>query len=386
MGRPGLAGRTSRGGVTASPLGARPCPSTPPTAPSSARSTAATRCARCSTSAPISSACWTSRRRWPGCRRGSASSRPMPPQAITARRARREPRHRGTCRQCAQCRLPGGRPGRRTVARRGRGRRLDALGRHDAGHHGHRHRAAGARRAGADPRRARRHGRARWPRRRTAPPHRDGRAHPSATGAADHLRAEMRDLGAAADRPRPAPGRAAPAGRAGAVRRRGRHAGLARRPGHRGDGGAGRRTRPRRAGRALARQPRRLRRNGRVSGPGLRQPGEIRHRHDPAGADRGGRSGRTLRRRPRLIVHHAAEAQPDRQRIHPGRGANRACAGAGDAGRDGGRPRARHRTLAGRAARPAAGVRADPRRAAARRAPSPRAWWSTPTGCGATSI
>ncbi len=33
------------------------------------------------------------------------------------------------------------------VARRRRGGRLDALGRHHAGHHGHRHRAAGARRA-----------------------------------------------------------------------------------------------------------------------------------------------------------------------------------------------------------------------------------------------
>ena len=33
-----------------------------------------------------------------------------------------------------------------------------ALGRHHAGHHGHRHRPAGARRAGADPRRARGHG------------------------------------------------------------------------------------------------------------------------------------------------------------------------------------------------------------------------------------
>ena len=35
--------------------------------------------------------------------------------------------------------------GRRAVARRGQGGRLDALGRHHAGHHGHRHRAAGAR-------------------------------------------------------------------------------------------------------------------------------------------------------------------------------------------------------------------------------------------------
>ena len=55
------------------------------------------------------------------------------------------------------------------------------------------------------------------------------------------------------------------------------------------------------------------------------------------------------------LLHHAAEAQPDRLRIHPGRGAHRAGAGAGDAGRDGGGPRARHRAVAGGAAGAAAG-------------------------------
>ena len=45
-----------------------------------------------------------------------------------------------------------------------------------------------------------------------------------------------------------------------------------------------------------------------------------------------------VRRRPRLVLHHAAEAQPDRQRIHPRRRAHRACAGAGDVRRDGRRP------------------------------------------------
>ncbi len=94
----------------------------------------------------------------------------------------------------------------------------------------------------------------------------------------------------------------------------------------------------------------------------------------------------TLRRRPRLIVHHAAEAQPDRQRIHPGRRAHRARAGAGDARCDGGRPRARHRTLAGGAARPAAGVRADPRRVAARRRHRRGHGGRCRRGCGATSI
>ena len=77
-------------------------------------------------------------------------------EAITRAARRREPEHRGTRRQRAQCRLSGRRPGRRLVAGRRRGGRLDALGRHDAGHHGHRHRAADARRPDADPRRARR--------------------------------------------------------------------------------------------------------------------------------------------------------------------------------------------------------------------------------------
>ena len=213
-------------------------------------------------------------------------------EAITARRARREPGHRGTCRQRPQCRLPGGRPRRRPVARRRRSGRLDALGRHHPGHHGHRHRAPDPRGPGADPRRALRHGRRADRAGRDAPPHGDGRTDAPAAGAADHARPQMRGLGAAADRPYPSPRRAPPARRAGQLRRRGRHAGLARRSGHRGDGGPGRRTGPRRAGRALACQPRRLRRDRRFPRPGLRQPGEARDRCDPAGADRGGRSSR----------------------------------------------------------------------------------------------
>ena len=51
-----------------------------------------------------------------------------------------------------------------------------------------------------------------------------------------------------------------------------------------------------------------------------------------------GEAGGTICGRPRLLLHHAAEAQPDRQRIHPRRRARGAGAGAGDAGRDGRRP------------------------------------------------
>ena len=48
---------------------------------------------------------------------------------------------------------------------------LDTLGRHDAGHHGHRHGAAGARRAGADPGRTAGHRARRWRRRPSATAH-----------------------------------------------------------------------------------------------------------------------------------------------------------------------------------------------------------------------
>ncbi len=157
-------------------------------------------------------------------------------EAIVGRREGGEPEHRGARRQRPQRRLSGRRPRRRTVQGSRRGRRLDPLGRDDAGHHGHRDRAAGARgadpdrgRAARDPERADRPGAA-------APHHGDGRAHPSAAGAAGHLRPEMRDLGHAVPGAS-GPAEAAPhAGRAGRVRRRRRHAGLAWRSGDRGHG------------------------------------------------------------------------------------------------------------------------------------------------------
>ena len=59
----------------------------------------------------ISSACSTSRRHLRGCRRVSASSRPMRPTAITAAARVENLERRGTRRQRAQCRLSGGRTG-----------------------------------------------------------------------------------------------------------------------------------------------------------------------------------------------------------------------------------------------------------------------------------
>ena len=79
---------------------------------------------------------------------------------------------------------------------------------------------------------------------RSPSPHRDGRAYLPATGSAHDTRPEMRDLGAAADRPHRPPRHAPPTCRAGQLWRRRRHACFARRPGHRHHGGTGRRTGP----------------------------------------------------------------------------------------------------------------------------------------------
>ena len=131
---------------------------------------------------------------------------------------------------------------------------------------------------------------ARWPPRRGRHrAHGDGRPHPSATGAADHLRPEMRHLGYAVPRPSRAPaGSFAPrveivefAGAAGTLASLGDQ-GIAVMEALAAELG------PARAARAVACLPRRAGRDGRLPRPGLRQPGENRHRHHPAGADRGG--------------------------------------------------------------------------------------------------
>ena len=173
-----------------------------------------------------------------------------------------------------ECRLSdpaAGPPARRTGRR---GRALAALGCDDAGHHGHRRGAADPRRAGAD--RGGSRGGAR-PSRRSRPPlprHADGRPHPSAARAADHLRLQGRDLAVGARPPRRAPGATAPAG----ARRRSSAAPPApwprsarartRQQPHRTRA----RTRPRRPADHLARRPRRHRRDGAGAGVARRQP------------------------------------------------------------------------------------------------------------------
>ena len=61
-----------------------------------------------------------------------------------------------------------------------------------------------------------------------------------------------------------------------------------------------------------------------------------RHRHHAADADGGGRGRRAVRRGPRLVLHHAAEAQPDLTRDDPGGRQDRTPAGGPDARCDGG--------------------------------------------------
>ena len=140
-----------------------------------------------------------------------------------------------------------------------RGRPLRALGRHHAGHHGYRRRAAGPRRARDH--RGRHRGAARHPRRSRRKRYRDtpmaGRTHlqqalPVTFGYKTAIWLAMFDRHAERLR-------AIEAARAGRpVRRRRRHAGLARRQGFRGAAGAVRGTRPRRARLDLACRARRL--------------------------------------------------------------------------------------------------------------------------------
>ena len=179
------------------------------------------------------------------------------PRALRSRRDRR--RHRA-------CRLSGHRAGRGARrGLRGRCRPLRPLGRDHPGHRRYRAHAADPGRFRPD-RRGSRRDRRRAGRPRAAPSrHADGRAHPSAARAADHLRLQMRGLA----RRGPAPaGKARPPARGGPggpARRRGRHARRARRRRHRGAGSARRGARPARAGGRLARRPRRPRRGRRPS-------------------------------------------------------------------------------------------------------------------------
>ena len=198
-------------------------------------------------------------------RRGPGRSRRDPARGGTGDRAKGpgdRARQRAVETRHRECRLSHRRPGAPALGATRRSRPLRALGRDHPGHHGHRDRAATARRGGADRSPARRgHGHAR---RSRAPASRyaDGRANPSAAGAADHVRAQGRDLALGAA----ALGRSARTSQtsrpSGAARRRRRHAGVTRRT---RTGCARRlraRARSRRARHHLACRPRRAGRDG----------------------------------------------------------------------------------------------------------------------------
>ena len=198
-----------------------------------------------------------------------------------------------------------------------------------------------------------------------APRHPDDRAQQPAAGHPDHLR--LQD-GRAALRGRAAPGPADPAARAGAgrrVRRRRGHPGLAGDRGHGNPGRAVRRAGPGPAGDRLAHHPGQHRRGRRVPRAGRRHPGQAQHGRQADDADRGRRGLRALRARPRLLVHHAAEAQPDLQLLHPRRDLRGPPARRRADGRHGRRPRALHRPVGDRVDRAARGVLPDGRRAQA---------------------
>ena len=127
---------------------------------------------------------------------------------------------------------------------------------------------------------------------------------------------------------------------------------------------AGPRTRPRRAADHLARRARRDRRDRAVPGPARRQPRQDRVRHHADVGDRVRRGGRAVRRRARLVLDDAAEAQPDLVRADPRRRQGAAPACRAGSRRDGQRFRARHRPLACRMDRVAGKLRLRRRRLA----------------------
>ena len=191
-------------------------------------------------------------------------------------------------------------------------------------------------------------------------------------------------LAAVAAAPR-APGATEAARAAGRIRRCRGHAGFA---GQGRDGNPGRpvrRTRPGAAGDRLAHGARHHRRGRHLPRPGRRHARQAQHGREADDADRGGRGVRALRPRPRLEQHHAAKAQPDLQLLHPCADLGAAPARRGDAGCDGGRPRAQHRPVGDRMDRAARGLLPGGGRAGAVELRRAAAWKSMSSACAPTS-
>ena len=252
---------------------------------------------------------------------------------------------------------------------RGGCRPLRPLGRHHPGHRRYGARAADrATGLALIGRRSGRH-RGRAGRARAAPSrHADGRAHPSAARAADHLRLQVRGLA----RRHPAPAgqaRRACARRFCVVQFGGAVGTLASlgADGIRVMEALAAELEPAGADDRLARRPRRPRRGGELPRRADRQPRQDRDRRHAADADRG-RRGRAS---PTCTGRGGSSTMPQKRNpiaceFDPRRGQERPPAGAGDARCHARRPRARDRPLARRVDRAAAGLRADRRRAAPR--------------------
>ena len=218
------------------------------------------------------------------------------------------------------------------------------------------------------------------------PRYADGRAQQSAAGRADHLRLQDGDRARRVRAPQAAPQGAARARAGRRIRRRRRHARVARRPRPRsagrvdakelGLGAAGDRlahgARPHRRGRLLPR-------------PRHRHLRQDRLRREADDADRGRGGVRAVPPRPRLVAHHAAEAQPDLVGLHHRAHLGGAPARRRAARRHGRGPRARDRPVGDRVDRAAGNLLPHRRRAWRRRASSSRACRSTRRGCAPIS-
>ena len=171
----------------------------------------------------------------------------------------------------------------------------------------------------------------------------------------------------------------------GRIRRRRRHAVLARQGRAEGAGRADEGAQARPARYFLAHRARPHRRGRLLPRPGHRHLRQDRLRREAADADRGGRSLRAVPPGPRLVLDHAAEAQSDLVGLHHRADRHGEAAGRRAAGGAGRGPRALHRPVGNRMDRAAGNLHAVGRRAGADALPGRAACRSTKRRCARTS-
>ena len=259
-------------------------------------------------------------------------------------RPRRAGRGRDAVRQSRD--PPGQGADRRCRQSRRRRRALRALGRDQPGRDRYRHHARPARRHRCAARRSRPRHRRLCQAGATASRHRGGRPHLAAARAADAVRAEARRICRGAAPLAHAAAAIAQRDAGAAVRRRRRHARRARRQGIGGRRTAGAGTQAAAARSALA-HPSRPHRGGglRVRHP-RRHLRQDRPRRLADDADRRRRGLRAVGRRPRRLLHHAAQAQSRRGRERARRRHHGAQSRGDDFCRAGAGSRAQRRALA----------------------------------------